>query len=61
MRHFRSASGPLSFTKHFGLLTELGEIAEHQKVIEILNGTLARRDKNAPKIAAAKARRAARK
>ena len=46
--------------KHFGLLTERREIADHQKVIDILNSTLAREKKNAPRIAAAKARRAER-
>ena len=47
--------------KHFGLLTDRRESAGHQKVIEILNSTLAREKKNAPKLAAAKARWAARK
>ena len=46
--------------KHFSLLTVRTEVADHQKVIEILNSTLAREKKNAPSIAAAKARRAER-
>ena len=46
--------------KHFSLLTVRTEVADHQKVIEILNSTLAREKKNAPSIAAAKAQRAER-
>ena len=46
--------------KHFSLLTERVEIADHQKVIDILNSTLAREKKNAPKLEAARKRRAER-
>ena len=46
--------------KHFSLLTERMEIADHQKVIDILNSTLAREKKNAPKLEAARKRRAER-
>ena len=42
--------------KHFSLLTERVEIADHAKVIAILNSTLARKQKNAPKLEAIRKR-----
>ena len=46
--------------KHFSLLTVRTEAADHQKVIEILNSTLAREERNAPRLAEAKRCRAER-
>ena len=46
--------------KHFSLLTVRTEAADHQKVIDILNSSLAREERNAPRLAEAKRCRAER-